>query len=677
MTVSDRPVAGARVTSPDGPLEALTDDEGRFLLKGAEPPLRLVFHHSFFVTRTVTLSAETPLPLLVVLETRPGLLQRVEVSARRGGDPGAPVGVVSTVVKPGDGADSPSTLSEMIVQVPGVSENGQGGLLQTVSIRGISRHRVQSQVAGMRLTTERRAGASVSFLDPLLIEAADVLRGPASSYYGSGALGGVIQVFPRRFTAPLVALGYNTQGDGNVLAAGYGTGRWSVGAARREAANAEAADGTELNSGFTQTSANLQGVWGDGPRRTSLIAVFGHGTDIGKASSDFPARTTVYPRERHHLLSFSTESERGWMFRAAVHPHDLETDVVEAGVGRSNVKSNALDLAVRWDRELGGAASITSRLGVELFSRRDVDTDEVRVSFDPNDPMPVQRFASLDNANETEAGLFGTLRGTAHGATWEAGARLIWINQENAAARSRDQTTASGFTGISVPLTGHLNLEAHVGTGLRFPSLGERFFTGTTGRGQISGNPDLDAERSFDVDLGLRRVTERLLLSGAVFRNRIQDYIERVEVAPDQFTFVNLTDGEITGAELQGAWRPSPTWRIGFGGHLLDGEGDGGRPLADIPPDEIFAALSRERDQWTVTTRWSYRGALSDPGSGEQAIPGAHRISASLALHPSPAWRIDHFGTNLLDEQYFRSADRKAAPAPGRTIGVSLTWTPR
>ena len=56
--------------------------------------------------------------------------------------------------------------------------------------------------------------------------AVDVLRGPSSTYYGSGALGGVVQVFPREFESLRLTLGYDSYGDENYQVLGWGAGDW-------------------------------------------------------------------------------------------------------------------------------------------------------------------------------------------------------------------------------------------------------------------------------------------------------------------------------------------------------------------------------------------------------------------------------------------------------------------
>ena len=214
-----------------------------------------------------------------------------------------PTGAASTVLDPGESADA-SSLTEVAVNSPGVSRNGQGGHFQVFSVRGVSRQRVMNLVAGMRINSERRAGASVSFVDPLLLGTVEVLRGPSTTFHGSGALGGVVQVLPRFHEGWSMRTGFNSSGDENYQVVGFGEDGWSVGLARRDAGDAQAPDGTLLNSHFTQYSATLMRGWGAGPRRYELLFIPTLAEEIGKANTDFPARRTEYPRERHQMLRF-------------------------------------------------------------------------------------------------------------------------------------------------------------------------------------------------------------------------------------------------------------------------------------------------------------------------------------------------------------------------------------
>ncbi|MEM8995684.1 MAG: Plug domain-containing protein, partial [Acidobacteriota bacterium] len=176
-----------------------TDAGGRFSLSCDLPCLMLITHPRF--KEQLVEQREAPDgPLKISMEAKQAVYERIDVTASRSvGETFVAETVAATEIKVEERAAAPTTLTELVEGVAGVAENGQPGLFQVYSIRGVSRHRVLTLVSGMQITGERRAGVATSFIDPLLMGAVDVLRGPASTYYGSGALGGVVQIFPRRF----------------------------------------------------------------------------------------------------------------------------------------------------------------------------------------------------------------------------------------------------------------------------------------------------------------------------------------------------------------------------------------------------------------------------------------------------------------------------------------------
>ena len=75
-------------------------------------------------------------------------------------------------------------------------------------------------------------------------------------------------------------------------------------------------------------------------------------------------------------------------------------------------------------------------------------------------------------------------------------------------------------------------------------------------------------------------------------------------------------------------------------------------------------------------TQWQYRAAKSDVGSGELPIADAHVVSASLSYDVSSRLTLTLRAKNLLDETYVSSTDDKSSAAPGRSIGLGLSWRP-
>ena len=643
---------------------------GEFRVKDIEPPATLFFSHPRFETLVLEVDPAAVQPLAVTMVAKQEVYEEIAVTAAPGEDNFSPVSVATSIIDPEELPAPPSTLTDMVVEVPAVSQNGQGGIFQTYSIRGVSRQRVMTLVSGMRIVGDRRAGVSASFLDPRLMRSVDVLRGPSSTFYGSGALGGVIQVFPRRFEGWAGEGGYKSQGDENYLLGGWGDGKWSLGVARRDAGQSKAPSGEILNTGFTQTSGTLERRWTAGKLQYEVLGVASRGLDIGKSNTDYPERLTLYPQEEHYLARFAVRHDSGWKLEAWTHPNSLETHVSEEDE-LSRVDNEALDFGFNWQQQVKVAGAVATRLGVDFFGRRGVTALETTTDFSSGE---VTTQKTLDDGEDNEAGLYGSMEWNVGRAVVLAGARFAYQSQGNAGEPATNDNALTGFAGLVLPLGAGFELASNLGSGLRFPSLSERYFSGTTGRGEVIGNPDLDPERSLNFDVGLRWYGEKLFISGFVSRNKISDYIERVEIEPELLTFVNLVSGTITGFEYSGFYQFDKHWTLNFGGHLFEGVNEMENPLADIPANRFNLGGVWRRGPWVAEVRWEQRARITDPGSGEKAIPSASLLTASLQYSLANGLALSLSGRNLLDEEYFNSADRKVAYSPGRAIGLALRW---
>jgi iron complex outermembrane receptor protein len=283
---------------------------------------------------------------------------------------------------------------------------------------------------------------------------------------------------------------------------------------------------------------------------------------------------------------------------------------------------------------------------------------------------------SLDGAELDEVGVFAAARGGRGRLSWQTGGRFSWSRRRNGPDTSENLNAWNGFAELSWLFAEKLELRGSVDSGLRFPSLSELFYTGTTGRGTVIGNPDLDSERALNAELSLRWLGKRLYVNGVLFHNRVKDYVERIEPQPDLFTYINLTSGTIEGFEWQGLFIPAERWKIFWAGHLLHGRSSSDEPLADIPPDEASVGVRHNIGRCSIESRLAYRNEKSDLGTGEkeEPIPSAYLLSASAVYRVSSRWSITVSGSNLLDEEYFPAADRKAPLAVGRSFAVRLSW---
>ncbi len=143
-------------------------------------------------------------------------LDAISVSATR--DPGPAFsypGMVTVIEREAiDGAD-PSSAGDLFRATPGVFfDGGPRRTGQVPSIRGAQGENVQVRIDGTRQNFISGHDGRF-FLDPEMLGGAEVLRGPASSLYGSGAIGGVMS-FRTLDTDDLLAPGETVGGRAKV-----------------------------------------------------------------------------------------------------------------------------------------------------------------------------------------------------------------------------------------------------------------------------------------------------------------------------------------------------------------------------------------------------------------------------------------------------------------------------
>jgi vitamin B12 transporter len=93
-----------------------------------------------------------------------------------------------------------TAVGDILARVPGMEmvRNGGAGSTTSVYIRGAETRFTAVYVDGVRIDSQSTGGATWEAIPLSQIERIEILRGPASSVYGSDAMGGAIQIFTRR-----------------------------------------------------------------------------------------------------------------------------------------------------------------------------------------------------------------------------------------------------------------------------------------------------------------------------------------------------------------------------------------------------------------------------------------------------------------------------------------------
>jgi len=89
------------------------------------------------------------------------------------------------------------TLSNVLATEPGIALGGDGVWATNVNIRGLSENRLVTLIDGNRVETATDLTASLSMIDVNEIEQVEVVKGAQSSLYGTGAMGGIVNILTK------------------------------------------------------------------------------------------------------------------------------------------------------------------------------------------------------------------------------------------------------------------------------------------------------------------------------------------------------------------------------------------------------------------------------------------------------------------------------------------------
>ncbi|MDR2351011.1 MAG: TonB-dependent receptor plug domain-containing protein, partial [Deltaproteobacteria bacterium] len=90
------------------------------------------------------------------------------------------------------------SVADVLDAFPGISRTGESPYAQDISIRGLSGSSIVILVNGKRVFTATDINARMGFVNPADIERVEVLKGPLSALYGSGSVGGVVNIITRK-----------------------------------------------------------------------------------------------------------------------------------------------------------------------------------------------------------------------------------------------------------------------------------------------------------------------------------------------------------------------------------------------------------------------------------------------------------------------------------------------
>lgn len=299
----------------------LTDKDGGFIIKNLSAGNFLISVSSlgyYPVSQEVRPADAGQGPVLIGLMPAMIPLGEVQVSSLRYNkmerDVALPITIVPREYFP---RQSSITLSDVLSREPGISLVRDGGWSTSVNIRGLGENRLVSLVDGNRIETASDLVAGMSMFDVNEIERVEVIKGAASSIFGTGALGGVVNILTRKgqyYDRPTIhgsASGvYQSVNNliGTHVDLESGSKAWKVrlSGGYRNAGNYKTPDGVQPNSQFADQ--NINATLGIKPFanheleiNTQHYQAFNVGIPGGAPFG--PLATATYPEEKRQLIS--------------------------------------------------------------------------------------------------------------------------------------------------------------------------------------------------------------------------------------------------------------------------------------------------------------------------------------------------------------------------------------
>ena len=691
-----RPIANAIVTVLGRSGEAVTDQDGRFEWKpDPQPPFEILVIDAAGTYAKPVLIAELNSESELVITIVPLVSESVTVSGSAPGIESTPAAGTTTVSGRDVAVRQPSNLMQALENVAGVNQVSEGQAA-VPAIRGFARGRTLILIDGARVSSERRVGPSATFLDPALIESVDVSRGPGSVAYGSDAFGGVISVRTRRVEprSPLTAQFSGTIGAGVPdrraaieLSKGLAGGGALFAAHTRDVDDWTSAVGEVFNSGFSDHGFLGRFNHRAGPGSFSVAWQSDFGRDIERPRNNSRTVRFYYPYEDSHRLTAGYEATNTagfqrlnitgfWgAFQQRTDQDRFATATSGRTIERADIAANDFHVRGSGERLLGSARL---EVGVDVNGRFDLNAVDDLITYDlGGDVVSTRPNVSIDSARRTDAGVFASIDASVTPLlALGGGVRGDYVTTANRGGYFGDRSTSEGAGSgyASATIGGRLGVSGtiQIARGFRDPVLSDRYYRGPTGRGFITGNPDLAPETSTQLDLAIRYTAPQFRVAAFYYRYRIDDLIERYSTATDFFFFRNRGRARVSGFEVEGQASLGAGLTLDMSAQVAGGRAlDDNTYLDDISPVNAAVTL---RKQFSERAFGQLRAAhLSKDdhfGPTERAVPAYTIVDAAAGYRVARQLELRLIARNLLNEEYFASQDTRAVLAAGRSAAL-------
>lgn len=624
-----------------------------------------------------------------------------------------------------------NNIGETLTRIPGLANASFGQNVGRPVIRGLQGQRVGVLANNMSSSDASAVSQDHAVaVEPFLADQVEVLRGPATLLYGSGAIGGIVNIVTHSIPEQLPEDGFQGRALAQVDSAAaqrFAAARIDLGGSmfafhangfyrrtddyeipgaaelypdeeHEDEAPEEAASGILENSFLDNEGGALGGSW-IGERWRFGLAWNGYASDYG------------IPGAHHHEDEHGGETEEAEDEELVTI--GLESDRYDGELVGTDPFAGFEQLKFRFART---DYTHTEFEGAETGTVFDSKTDDARLELRHNswggfDGAFGLQYTDIDFGaigeeafvppSQTRTGAVFWVEHAEFG-NWQLDSGLRYEDIEldtlerpahENEAPERD-TASRGFNPFSASIGAiwHVAEDSHLAFTLaraeRAPTAQELFSFGPHIASQTFevGDPSLDIETNMHFETGYRVHGERLSGSIVVYVDRFDDYIYQQNTGEEEDELPvrvwSQQDAEFLGGEIElrydlGHMR-SGHWQVFGFADIVRAELDNGQDVPLMPPLRVGLGLDWDRDRWGASLLWIHADGQTRVADYETPTPGYDRIDAEaswlLPVSASRQWEVFLKGQNLLDEDIRNSTSylKDQAPQIGRNFVLGL-----
>lgn len=488
------------------------------------------------------------------------------------------------------------SVGEMLEDIPGVRINNDGGQgIKRIEIRGESTFRTVVMIDGQRIAEHKSMSGSPIMISPTDIERIEVIKGPASVFYGSDALGGVVNIITKKggnkpFEAD-VMFGYNGSSQGTSGAVGFrgGVNGWKY----RLSGGYEHNNALRTPKGHAPNSyfdtKNLGGAlsydidknWTVGGSLDYYRFKFGSG-DFAQGD-DFAVDVPKWERtkvglygEGKNITSYLTKLRADAFYQKNKKDMVNTIKVSHPRMGTMTQKPyayNDLDqygFSLQADWQLGDSNLLLT--GYEFnYDKLNADSITERITsgmFGLILPSGVTKSSNYDGYQMNNA-VFASMETTLPADfTLNYGIRYTWVKShmkiknklDNSKSEPGNTSDGKAVFNAGITWTGidDLTLRANFSQGYKFPILQHLYIDTVMGSGSNTtfSNPDLKPETSDNYEIGARWERNGFKFDSAFFLNSAKNYIGTFWNANlNGYQYQNVAKALTFGWEFETSWK--------------------------------------------------------------------------------------------------------------------------